>query len=202
MFLVSINELVDKDIITHYFNGHGSPKSHYKGKGEVPYIRVKDIINWEVYRDPTAMVPEKIYEKYKNIGRKDKHLEKEDILFVRRGSYRIGDVAMVAEYDTEVILTREILTLRATRKENEYNINPYYLIYLLEHNLTKEQFFNKILIETTLPNISDRWKQLKLPIHKDENIRKRIIKEVKEAFNQKWAGQEAILEFKNKMVEF
>lgn len=180
--LVSIKDLMRKGIITS-FDGHGSPPAEYKGKGEVPYIRVKDIVNWEVYKDPTSKITTEIYLEKKG---RNKDLEASDVVYVRRGSYRIGSVAMVSPFDTEALYTREILVLRITKEENEYGLNAYYLLYLLSHLLTHMQAKNKILIETTLPNIADRWKELMLPIHKNSNKRKAISEKVKDVITSKW----------------
>ncbi|MGM0608985.1 MAG: N-6 DNA methylase [Candidatus Muiribacteriota bacterium] len=178
--LISINELIKKGVI-EYFDGHGSPKSVNKGKGDIPYIRVKDIVNWEIYKDHTSKIP---FDVYQSKMTKNKNLYKNDIVYVRRGSYRIGSVAMVSEFDTQVLLTREILVLRVL--PNSLGITSYYLMYLLSHWITQEQAKNKILIETTLPNIGNRWKELKLPIHDDENQKKKISKEMEDVFKAKW----------------
>ena len=61
---IQMQELLEKKIITH-FVGHGSPPAKFKGKGNIPYIRVKDIVNWEIYKNPTSLIPEHIYLKYK-----------------------------------------------------------------------------------------------------------------------------------------
>jgi type I restriction enzyme M protein len=118
------------------------------------------------------------------------------VLYVRRGSYRIGGVAMVSPFDTKVLLTREILVLRANTESNKYNIDPYYLLYLLSHRLVAMQTFNKVLIETTLPNIADRWKELGLPIHKDKNQRIAISERMKSVIKSKWEAVEKIEELK------
>ncbi|RIY32285.1 N-6 DNA methylase, partial [Psittacicella gerlachiana] len=131
--LISIQELISSKVIKH-FDGHGSPESENKGKGDIPYIRVKDIVNWEVYKDPTSKIP---YNTYKEIFSEQKTLHECDILYVRRGSYRIGSVAMISPFDTEVLLTREILVLRVL-PNNKYGITPYYLLYLLSHWITQE----------------------------------------------------------------
>ncbi len=180
--LISINKLIEENIIMA-FDGHGSPPAEYKGRGEVPYIRVKDIVNWEVYKDPTSKIPMDIYQSKKG---NNKDLKKEDIFYVRRGSYRIGSVAMASSYDTKVLLTREILVLRVINSDNKYNLDPYYLLYLLSHKLTQMQSTNKILIETTLPNIANRWSELMLPISRDENERIRISTQIKNVINDKW----------------
>jgi len=193
--LISIEQLMDENIITA-FDGHGSPPAEYKGRGEIPYIRVKDIVNWEIYKDPTSRIPLDIYQLKKG---DNKDLFEEDILYVRRGSYRIGSVAMVSPYDTEVLLTREILVLRVINKENEYNLDPYYLLYLLSHRLTQMQSSNKILIETTLPNIGNRWSELMLPISKDRDERKIISAQIKKVINDKWKAVERLNRLKEEL---
>jgi type I restriction enzyme M protein len=197
LVLISIKELMKKGIITS-FDGHGSPPAEYKGKGEIPYIRVKDIVNWEVYKDPTSKITSDIYIEKKGKG---KDLEAGDIVYVRRGSYRIGSVAMVSPFDEEALYTREILILRIANKNNEYGLNPYYLLYLLSHRLTHLQAKNKILIETTLPNIADRWKELLLPIDKNPSNREDISQKVKEVITSKWSAIEKIDSLKQELGE-
>jgi len=193
--LVPIKELMQKGIITA-FDGHGSPPAEYKGKGEIPYIRVKDIVNWEVYKDPTSKITTEIYIEKKG---KNKDLEAGDVVYVRRGSYRIGSVAMVSPFDTKALYTREILVLRVSNDKNEYGLNPYYLLYLLSHRLTHLQAKNKILIETTLPNIADRWKEIMLPIDKNPDNRKAISDKVKEVITSKWEAIEKIDNLKQEL---
>ena len=192
--LVSIQQLIDEGIIKT-FDGHGSPASEYKGMGDIPYIRVKDIVNWEVYKDPTSRIPEDIYLCKKG---KSKDLHEKDIVYVRRGSYRIGSVAMLSKNDEKVLLTREILVLRVL-KDNKYNLNPYYLLYLLSHRLVSEQSNNKVLIETTLPNIADRWKELYLPISKSLDEIKKITEKVKKVIDDKWSAENEIIKLKEEL---
>lgn len=186
--LTTIKDLIKDKIVTH-FDGHGSPESENKGKGEVPYIRVKDIVNWEVYKDPTSKIPMDVY---KSMASEKKKLHTGDILYVRRGSYRIGSVAMVSPNDIDVLLTREILVLRVL--PNDKGITPYYLLYLLSHWITQEQSKNKILIETTLPNIADRWKELALPIHNSKEKIEEVSNKIKTAIDAKWSAVEKIKE--------
>lgn len=49
---------------------------------------------------------------------------------------------------------------RMAIKINDLNITPYYLIYLLINPMVQRQIDDKVFIETTLPNISDRWKRI------------------------------------------
>lgn len=190
--LVPISQLIQEGVITH-FDGHGSPEAESKGKGDIPYIRVKDIVNWEVYKDPTSRIPLEIYNKIK--GNK-KDIKINDILYVRRGSYRIGSVAMASPLDIQALYTREILILRVN-SNNKYGITPYYLLYLLSHKITQMQATNKILIETTLPNIADRWKELKLPIEQDKTKILEISKRIETVIQNKWKASEEIAKLCN-----
>lgn len=190
LHLVPIKKFIDEHII-EFFDGHGSPPAEFKGKGTIPYIRVKDIVNWEIYKDPTSRITEDIYLSLK--GDK-KHICTKDIAYVRRGSYRIGSVAMVSPFDTEALYTREILLLRIVKEDNEYNLDAYYLLYLLSHQLTQMQAKNKILIETTLPNIADRWQELLLPFDDDLKKRKEISLKIKNIMESKWKATEQIQE--------
>jgi type I restriction enzyme M protein len=182
--LVPVSQLIEEGVLEH-FDGHGSPASENKGNGDVPYIRVKDIVNWDVYKDPTSKIPLHVYEA---MARENKALQERDILYVKRGSYRIGSVAMVSPFDKQVLLTREILVLR-TKPKNRYSLTPFYLLFALSHRFVQDQTTNKVLIETTLPNIGDRWQQLKVPIPKDPAVLASISAKVQKIFEKKWGAQ-------------
>lgn len=185
MHLVELGELVKKGIVKS-FAGHGSPEARYKGRGDVPYIRVKDIVNWSIFKNPTSSIPNEEYIRVK--GKKPK-LEEKDVLFITRGSYRIGSVAILSKYDLDVLLTREIRVFRVTKEDNEYGINAFYLLYLLSHSITQKQLYNKILIDTTLPNIGNRWREIKLPIAKVQEEREKIKCKIWSAIFKKWEAQ-------------
>lgn len=163
---VKIETLINEGVIK-YFDGHGSPQGFLKGLGDRPYIRVKDIVNLEVYINPLDKIPE--FE-YKRLFKKDKELKEKDIVFVRRGSYRIGDVGILYKKDLESILTREILVLRVNKLDNKYGLTPFNLLYLLNSEDVKNQLKNKIMIDTTLPNIADRWKDIYIPVFEKEKM--------------------------------
>ena len=180
---ISVQRLLDEGVVRE-FHGHGSPPAKYKGMGDVPYIRVADIVNWEMYRNPTTGVPRHVYEKVK--GKTGLTLQPRDVIFVRRGSYRIGTVAMASPHDNEVLLTRELVVLRVVEPENAYGVDAYYLLYLLSHQYTQEQIKQKVFIDTTLPDIAGRWKELLLPVASDPASRLSIRTRVKAAIDAKW----------------
>lgn len=169
--------------------GHGSPPAAFKGKGPFPYVRVKDIVNWEIYRDPTSSVPSAVYE---GLVRKNP-LEFEDIVYVSRGSYRIGDVAMVGPDDTAVALTREINVLRVI-KDNSLGLDPYYLLYLLTTRQVALQTKGKVFLDTTLPTIGQRYLDIKLPWAVSEEKRREISQRVRGALSERWKSMQEIRE--------
>ena len=185
---VRIGEFLEKGIIEAW-DGHGSPKAEYKGKGEIPYIRVADIVNWELYRNPVSSIP--VDEYHRILGQKREPLEG-DVILVRRGSYRIGTVAMVSPRDNKVLLTRELLTLRVVRQNNEFGITPFYLLAILASDIVQEQIPPNVFIDTTLPNLGTRWKNLILPIHKNKSDVNRISNLIEKSIKQKWNAQEII----------
>jgi type I restriction enzyme M protein len=185
---ITIRELIDQEVIFEK-SGHGSPPSHFKGKGSFPYIRVKDIINWEIYRNPTSMIPEAEFKRLT----KSYPLEFEDLVYVSRGSYRIGDVAIVGPQDSNVAITREIRILRIA-KDNAFGLTPYYLLYLMSTMQVLKQTKARVFIDTTLPNIADRYLDIKLPWHTDPSRRIEISKRVEMAVTSKWQAMEGIRE--------
>jgi len=191
---VQVKDLVEKGIIK-VFRGHGAPPSEYKGRGEVPYIRADDIIGWELYRKENSMIPFDVYKKVKG---KKFDLKPKDIVFVKEGSYRIGSVAMVSPFDTEVLMNHHSFIFRILKEDNEYEIDAFYLLYLFSHKLTQKQLYNKIMIDTTLPNIGNRWEELYLPVAKDKKIAKEIKDKVKDFFEKKWIAIKDLNDLKEK----
>lgn len=185
---VSLGQLVAEGVVGAW-DGHGSPANTAKGAGPVPYIRVKDIVNWEMYRDPTAGVPETVYER---MTRNRRTPEEGDVIFVRRGSYRIGTVAMAAARDRRVLLTRELLTFRVLGDENRYGITPFYLLAMLSSPEVQRQIEPLVFVDTTLPNLGDRWRYLILPVHRDRDEVARISARIEEAMRSKWRAHRIV----------
>lgn len=185
---IRVGDLVEKGVIGAW-DGHGSPPAVEKGQGNIPYIRVSDIVNWEMYRNPVSGVSEEVYAR---MTKNKKVPEEGDVIFVRRGSYRIGTVAMASPRDKRVLLTRELVTFRIMQPNNEYSLTPYYLLALLSSNTVQEQISSKVFVDTTLPNIGDRWKDILLPVHEDKDIVKTISDKVESAVKKKWQAQEDI----------
>ena len=184
---VLLGDLVDKGVVEAW-DGHGSPSSAEKGEGDIPYIRASDIVNWEMYRNPTSGVTQETYDR---LTRNRPAVKKGDVIFVRRGSYRIGTVAMASPRDNQVLLMRELLTLRV-QGANDAGITPHYLMALLSSRDVQVQLPGLTFIDTTLPNVGDRWRELRLPVHKDKTEIRRLSATVKRAIDRKWQAQTSI----------
>ena len=105
---------------------------------------------------------------------------------------------MLSRFDTNIFLNHHTLIFRINNEFNKYGIDSYYLLYLLTHRITKQQFFNKIMVDTTLPNIGERWKELLLPLHNNEETKKQVKEEIKKLFEEKWQLEEKIESLKKR----
>ncbi len=159
--MVTIENLIAEGILES-FEGHGSPSSHFKGKGEYPYIRVKDIVNLEININEMDSIPES---EFQRLQWKNRTLQEKDIVFVRRGSYRIGDVGFVYKKDINSIYTKELQFFRVLNDHNKYGITKNNLLILFSSKEVTEQLGNLIFMDTTLPTIYKRWQKIKLPLY-------------------------------------
>ena len=173
---ITLGELCDKNVIKS-FDGHGSPSSYLKGLGTNPYIRVKDIVNLEIAHNRLDDIPDKEYDR---LYSPEKALQEKDIVFVRRGSYRIGDVGILYKKDLHSILTREILILRVLN--NDLGITPFNLLGLLNSQDVRKQLNNLILMDTTLPNIGDRWRDIRIDISNKAEL-SNLSKQIQKMYN-------------------
>lgn len=184
---ISVGELEDEGIVRTR-NGHGSPPSSAKGSGSIPYFRTSDVVNWELYRNPTALVDR---ETFKSITRNKPLLMGGEVLFVRRGSYRLGTVAMASEKDRESIVMSELLILEV-EESNRLGITPFHLLGYLSLDPVQAQIHRLDFVDTTLPNLGDRWREIRLPIHRDDQARRQFGAKIEEPMRKKWEAQRSI----------
>jgi len=159
--------------------------SQFYGKGDIPFIRTSDIVNWELKIDPIKCVPEEIYEQYK----KRQDVRKNDILFVKDGTFLIGRSAIVTEQDEKIVIQSHLLKIRVSKDDK---INPYYLLYLLNTPIVQKQIAKYTFIQGTISTIGKRFNELRLPIHKDAKVVEKISDEVKDIVDTKRILRERI----------
>ena len=106
---------------------------------------------------------------------------------------------MISPFDVKAVYTREILFFRICQRENKYGLTPYYLLYLLSYSLVSRQTKNKIFIETTLPNIGDRIREIYLPLYRDVTKGAILGKRIKNVMDNKWRAIKEIAELKSEL---
>ena len=185
--MVSLGRLIDEGVLT-WFLGHSAPPNAYKGQGSIPYVRTADIGNWVVYKNPIAAIPRSQYEAL----RKTKLLQPKDVVFVRDGRERIGNVGIILPSDTEILLSNHCIVFRVTANDNEYGIDGLYLAYLLRHPATRQQVRDRVFIDTSIPSLRTRWKTVRLPISKDPAERERIKAAMTEIYQSRLAAENII----------
>ncbi len=186
-YWVSLGELKDEGILRTR-NGHGSPPSAAKGSGSIPYFRTSDVVNWELYRNPTALVGREVFEA---VTRNKQLLRGGEVLFVRRGSYRLGTVAMASKKDRESIVMSELLILEV-EQPNRFELTPFHLLGYLSLEPVQAQIHRLDFVDTTLPNLGERWRELRLPIHRDEQERHDFGVSIEGPMRKKWEAQQGI----------
>jgi len=172
----SIRKLVEEKIL-HIKRGNEIGSEFY-GRGDIPFIRTSDIVNWELKIDPIKCVPEEIYEQYKD----KQDVQENDILFVKDGTFLIGRSAIITQQDEKIIIQSHLLKIRVSENNN---IDSYYLLYLLNTPFVQKQVQKYTFIQGTISTVGDRFYELYLPIHTDIEKIKQISNEVKDIIEAK-----------------
>ncbi len=174
--LLSIGDLIDKGVLQ--IRRGNEIGSQFYGTGEVPFVRTSDIVNWEIKVDPVKAVSDEIYAQYKNL----QDIQENDILFVNDGTFLIGRTAMVTKLDLKIVIQSHIRKIRVL--DNDF-INPFYLFYLLNSKIVRKQIDSKTFVQATISTIGNRLREVVLPISKDQQEIKKIIKEIKDIIEKK-----------------
>lgn len=189
--LVSIGELIDKRILQ--IKRGDEIGSQFYGTGEIPFVRTSDIVNWEIKFDPIKAVSEDIYNQYKD----SQDIQENDILFVNDGTFLIGRSAMVTKLDLKIIIQSHLKKIRVLDKKF---IDPFYLFYLLNSKIVRKQIDSKTFVQATISTIGNRLREIVLPISKDENEIKEIVKEVKDIIGEKADLRKKIINIVEKSI--
>ena len=105
---------------------------------------------------------------------------------------------MASNRDGQIVMTRELLTLRVS-PDNEIGMTPYYLLALLSSSVVQAQTRPLTFYDTTLPNMGDRWRELLLPLHTDPDEAAKMSDAVEQAIAAKWGAQAAIEDLRRSM---
>lgn len=172
---VTLGDLVDQGVLMSR-HGHAGIRSEWFGLGTVPYVRTSDLVNFEVHHNVDKCVPVKVYERYA----KRFVVSAGDVLLVRRGRYRIGNVAIVSESDLPLILQGEITLFRVVDQRNRFGLNPHGLLGHLSHPLVRRQIKCRVFVETTLQNLAERWRDVTIFLWRDPERNRAFGKSIRE----------------------
>ena len=179
--LVSIEELVDSGEL-QLESGHGSPKSHFKGKGSIPYIKVSDIKNWRIVENSKYFIP---VDEAKRL-RGSRILLPFDLVTPTRASKNIGLLGVVMPWQVNVVLTKEIVILRMADKSR---LSPWLLLVMMSLRVVNDQFRYLVMMQTNREDLGKRLYELKVPIPEKRSGRERWETHVRAYFEARRAAR-------------
>jgi len=174
--LKTLKEL-QKEKILKVSRGNEVGSENY-GTGDIPFVRTSEISNWEVTSDCTHCVSEDVYLKYKD----KQNLEVEDILVVNDGTYLMGRAAMITESDLRIVFQSHFRRIKISRKDI---LSPYLLLALLGMEIVQRQIESKSFRQGTISTMGNRLMDVVIPIPTDENLKNKIINDMKEIIENK-----------------
>lgn len=181
--LVSLGQLVEEGSIAVSY-GHGSPSPRHHGVGTVPYIKVIHLKNWRINADPNYFVPQNIAEEFWGFNHKqpkDQRIQAWDLLTPTRASKNIGHFSVVMPWQTNLVLTKEIMVLRVLAS-NTRGVTPFLLQGLFSLKQVVDQYDSLVLMQTNREDLGNRWKEVLIPIPRAEETSGRIANAIKNYF--------------------
>lgn len=163
------------------------------GTGDIPFVRTSDIANWEIKSFPKQGVSEDIYQEYAA----SQDVQPGDILFVRDGTYLIGNNCFIQEIDKPILFQSHVLKLRVHDKDA---LDPHLLFLALNNPWVQRQMRTKQFTADTIDTLGNRFFELVLPIPRDKNEQARLIRECTEALKARMIGKAFVKHFP-KMME-
>lgn len=187
----SIGSMVDAGILSAE-TGNEIGKSAY-GTGDIPFVRTSDISNWEIKSAPKQGISKEIYEEYAA----DQDVQTGDILFVRDGTYLIGNNCFITAIDKDILYQSHVIKLRVHDKKT---LEPHLLFLALNNPWVQRQIRSVQFTADIIDTIGQRFFELVLPVPRDEDVQKRLSKECDEALAARMVGK-AFIKHCPKMIE-
>lgn len=148
--------------------GHGSPPADFR-TGRIPYIKVSDIRAGQLNINPTNRVSEVTAHKYwkgTNSG-----IQAFDLVTPVRTSKNIGDFAIVMPGQERVVLTKEVLVLRAGDRANFDN---FYLLWAMTLEVVRRQWNRIVFMQTNREDVGSRYLEVQIPVSPDRELNSQI----------------------------
>lgn len=160
---LTIEELVEKGWVTTQ-GGHGSPSADLR-RGTVPYIKVSDIRAGQININPTNRVSDVVARRFWKGS--ESGLKQWDLITPIRTSKNIGEFAVLMPGQEHVVLTKEMLILRAT---DEAPFDNFYLLWALTLKAVRRQWERVVFMQTNREDVGTRYREIVLPIPPGEEV--------------------------------
>lgn len=172
--------------------GHGSPSQHER-VGEVPYIKVSDLRAGLININPTNRVPlavAKQYWKGESSG-----LRPYDLACPERTSKNIGDFCVLMPGQEQVVMTREIIILRAGPSAP---FDQFYLLWAMTLNIVRDQWKRVIFMQTNREDVGSRFLEVEIPIPPSRSEADRVSAPFREYYLSIAGARTSLAEYLNK----
>jgi hypothetical protein len=167
--LVTLGDLIQQKHLSAT-TGDEIGKMSY-GTGTIPFVRTSDVSNWELKTDAKQGVSDEIYAEYGTA----QDVKAGDVMFVRDGTYLIGQIALVTESDLPLLYQSHIVKFRVGA---DSPISSTLLMACLSSPVVKRQIRSKQFTADIIDTVGDRWKELVLPVPRDASVAKKVSDEV------------------------
>jgi type I restriction enzyme M protein len=171
-----------KDGMLEQRAGHGSPSADMRS-GDIPYIKVSDIRAGGVNINPSNLVSEVVARRFW----KGTHsgLFAFDLITPIRSSKNIGEFAVLMPGQERVVLTKEMLVLRASK---EAPVDNFYLLWALSLKVVRNQWRRIVFMQTNREDVGSRYQEIEIPWPPDAETAERV----SSSFREYYLGIEAL----------
>jgi hypothetical protein len=152
-----IADLIEDEKLT-IRGGHGSAPKDLR-VGEVPYIKVSDLRAGQLNINPTNRVPLKWAQalwRGETSG-----LQEFDLLSPERASRNIGDFCVLMPGQEQVLLTKEIIVLRAGPAAE---FDQFYLLWAMTLRIVRDQWNRVVFMQTNREDVGKRFHEIEIPV--------------------------------------
>ncbi|MBT2461933.1 hypothetical protein J7E92_09820 [Streptomyces sp. ISL-63] len=177
----TIGELVEDGTLLS-MNGHGSPSADFR-TGHIPYIKVSDIRAGQVNINPTNRVPEVVAHRFWKGD--DSRIKAYDLITPIRTSKNIGDFAVIMPGQERVVLTKEVLVLRASE---EAPFDNFYLLWAMTLKAVRRQWDRIVFMQTNREDVGQRYREIRIPVPPSREVADSVSK----AFRDYYIGTQQL----------
>ena len=185
---VSIGNLVEDGVI-EWSTGCEVGKMAY-GTGTIPFIRSSDLSNLEIRHDPKHRVSSEVWERF----RASADLRTHDILFVRDGTYLIGQSAIIMESDLPSLFAGGLYRFRIIDNDR---LDPFLLLAALQTDIVRQQIQARRFTRNIIDTIGKRIFGVKIPLPVSRDDREQVTSRIRLAIEQRAELRETIKGFSN-----